>query len=72
MPRGYRDGMRRKPDRPEDFASVPEFEGVPGEEDLDEADAVDHLDDDPEEQRNFTDPERQDVGERDAPERDEA
>jgi hypothetical protein len=69
---GYLGQMRRKPDRPEDFASVPEFEGVPAEEDLDEADAADRIDEDAEEQRNFTDPRGPGTGDPDAPERDDA
>lgn len=63
--------MRRKPERAQDFASVPEVEGVPAEENVDEADAIDHIDDDPDEQRNLTDRDP-DSGNPDAPEHDEA
>lgn len=50
---------------------MPEVEGVPAEEDLDEAEAIDHLDDDPDEQRNLTDPDPE-TGNPDAPKHDEA
>jgi hypothetical protein len=40
--------------KPQDERPI-ELEGVPGEEDIDPADAADRLDDDPEAQPNFGD-----------------